>query len=125
MTTEASKAWMSRYFEAMDSSKSEETVRRFVDDEDLVQHILMFESAFPGYEILSDDMIAEGSKVAVRGRFRGIHRGGFMGVEPTGSAVEFPLHLMYRLENNKIAEFSMTADTLALMQQIGAVPVPA
>jgi len=125
MSSAATKAWMSRYIEALEKSRSEETIRRFVENEDLVQHILMFESAFPGYEILTDDVIAEGDKLAIRGRFRGTHRGEFMGIGPTGSAVEMPLQLMYRIADDKVVEFWMTADTLALMQQIGVAPVPA
>ena len=54
----------------------------------------------------------------------GTHRGELMGVPPTGKAVSVPAILIYRIANGKIAEFWMNADTLGLLQQLGAVPVP-
>lgn len=130
MPAAENKKWMERYIEALtrernEGSLTEEFLTRFIDDQDLVEHILMFEAAFPGYDIAVEDMIAESDKVAVRGTFRGTHRGELMGVAPTGRAVELPLQLMYQINNDKIVKFWMSADILSLMQQLGAVPVPA
>ena len=36
-----------------------------------------------------------------------------------------PVMLMYRIQDGKIAQFWMSADSLSLLQQLGAVPVPA
>jgi predicted ester cyclase len=43
------------------------------------------EAAFPNYEIVAEDMLAEGDKVVLRGKFHGLHRGPFAGIEATGN----------------------------------------
>ena len=43
----------------------------------------------------------------------------------TSREVNLPVMLMYRIANGKIAQFWMSADSLSLLQQLGAVPVPA
>lgn len=91
-------------------------------DPDLKYHIQFFEAAFPRYELIADDMIAEGDKVAVRATFRGTHRGEFFGIDPTGKTVSIPVMLIYRIADGKIVEHWMNADQLSLMQQLGAIP---
>jgi predicted ester cyclase len=44
---------------------------------------------------------------------------------PSGTAVTMPFIIIYRIANSKIAEHWMVADQLGLMQQLGALPVPA
>jgi predicted ester cyclase len=46
-------------------------------------------SAFPGYESVIEDEIAEGYEVVVRYKSRGTPRGIFPGVSPTGRQVSF------------------------------------
>jgi predicted ester cyclase len=93
-----------------------------VSDEKLKQHIKLFESAFPRYKLIIEDMIAEGDKVAVRATFQGIHRGEFMGIQPTSKEVTISGMLIYRITNGKIVEFWMSFDNLGLMEQLGVVP---
>ena len=90
-----------------------------MSDEKLKQHIKLFESAFPRYKLIIEDMIAEGDKVAVRATFQGIHRGEFMGIQPTSKEVTIPGMLIYRIANGKIVEHWMNFDTMGLMQQLG------
>ena len=125
MTTEANKTFIRRYFEALGKEKSAKTVAAYVADESLKQHITFFEAAFPGYQLSVDDMVAEADKVAVRSTFTGTHRGELMGVPPTGKQVSIGLLLIYRIADGKIVEHWMQADTLGILQQIGAMPVPA
>jgi predicted ester cyclase len=125
MTTEENKTFIRRYFEALGKEKSAQTVAAFVTDESLKQHIVFFEAAFPGYQLSVDDLVAEGDKVAVRSTFTGTHRGELMGVAPTGKPVSIGLLLIYRIAGGKIVEHWMQADTLGILQQIGAMPAPA
>jgi predicted ester cyclase len=60
--------------------------------------------------------------VAVRTTFKGVHKGEFFGVAPTGKDVTMPITLIYRIAGGKIAEHWMNADLLGLMQQLGAAP---
>jgi predicted ester cyclase len=74
---------------------------------------------------MSDDVIAEGDKVAVRATFRGTHTGDFMGIAPTQRQVTQPLIIIYRVDGDKIVEHWLSIDMLSFMQQLGVVPEPA
>ena len=69
-------------------------------------------------------MVAEGDLVSVRGTARCVHRGPFQGVPPTGKEVTFGLFITYRVAGGKIVEHWMLTDNLAMMQQLGMMPVP-
>ena len=126
MSSETSRQFIERYVNALNgSSKSPELVEEYVSDETLKAHITAFAVAFPGYDIEVHDILADGDRVAVRGTFRGVHRGEFQGIAPTGRAVSVPLMLIYRIADGRIAEHWMSADSLSLLQQLGAAPVPA
>ncbi|RYY10835.1 MAG: hypothetical protein EOO04_36255 [Chitinophagaceae bacterium] len=89
------------------------------DDEVLIEHIAFFDSAFPCYEIFADEMTAEGNRVVVRARFKGIHEGELNGILPTGRKVDFPFVISYELENGKIVHHWLIADQMSLMEQLG------
>ena len=123
MSTEDNKTFIRRYFEAI-SGKDKPTavVNRYVTDEELKHHIAFNEAAFPNYELIAEDMIAEGDKVVVRSTFRGTHKGDLMGIAPTGKQVTMPLILIYRIADDKIVEHWMQTDALGMMQQLGVIP---
>ncbi len=121
-TSAANKAFILRYFEALNKDKSAATVDQFMTDEVLKQHIAMFETAFPGYQLKADEMIAEGNLVFVRTTFTGTHSGDLMGIAPTGKPVTISIALTYRIKNGKIVDHWMLADQLTMMQQIGVIP---
>jgi steroid delta-isomerase-like uncharacterized protein len=56
---------------------------------------------------------------------RGTHNGELMGVAPTGASIEVDAISIFRIEDGKIAEEWTVWDALGLLQQVGAVPVPA
>jgi predicted ester cyclase len=116
------KALIQRYFEALSGKdKPAEIVNIYVADEELKQHIEMFEAAFPRYQLIAEDMVAEDDKVAVRVTFKGFHKGDLMGITPTGKETTISLMLFYRIANGRITEHWMNADQLGLMQQLGVV----
>ena len=122
MLTEENKALVRRYFEAVSGKdKPATSLEEFVDDEELKQHIAFFEAAFPRYEMIADDMIAEGDRVAVRARFRGTHKGDLMGIGPTGKQASLPFIIIYRVTNGKIMEHWMSVDQLDLLKQLGVI----
>lgn len=43
---------------------------------------MFFESYFPCYLVIADDMIAEVDKVSVLARFQGVHAGELQGIPP-------------------------------------------
>lgn len=79
-------------------------------------------SAFPDlhHDIL--DIVAEGDKVAVRYNIIGTHKGELQGIPPTGKEVSFGAMDFITLMDGKVAEEWEIADTMGLMQQIGAIP---
>jgi len=125
MSAEQIRDYIHRYFEAMSGKdKTPELVERWVTDEGLKQHIAIFEAGFPRYWLKAEDMIVEGTKVAVRATFGGTHQGDLMGIAPTGKEVSGDGILIYRIENAKIVEFWSGFDQLTILQQLGVVPPP-
>jgi steroid delta-isomerase-like uncharacterized protein len=84
-----------------------------------------FLAAFPDMQVTLEDLVAEGDRVAARTSFRGTHRGEFMGIPATGKQVAFTGNDIYRIVDGRIAEEWAQFDALGLMQQLGAVPLPA
>ena len=78
-------------------------------------------SAFPDLTMISEDMIAEGDRVFVRGMMKGTHQGEFMDIPGTGNYIEVPFGDFFRLEDGKIAEHWGVTDTGEMMQQLGAM----
>jgi predicted ester cyclase len=68
--------------------------------------------------------VAAEDKVAARIRFRGTHRGEFMGIPATGREVTFASMEMNRVVGGKVAEHWVLIDMLGLLQQLGAAPAP-
>jgi predicted ester cyclase len=125
MSTESNKAYVIRYLEALSGKdKPREVQDEYIaeTDEELKDHIIFFEASFPRYEVLADDMIAEGDKVSVLARFRGVHNGELMGIAPTSKTVDVPFAITYRLAGGKIAQHWMSFDRMALMEQLGVAP---
>ena len=125
MTTESNKAFIREYLEALRKDKDPETLDRYIAEEDLKQHVAMYDASLPGYWIEVEDVMAEGDKVSVRGMVRGVHNGQLMDIGPTGREVAITLFITYRIANGKIVEHWMLADMLSLLQQVGALPSPA
>ena len=116
------KEFIRKYGEAINGKpKPEKVLDEYIADPDLKAHIRFFESAFPEYELIFDEVIVEGNKAAVSGTVRGVHKGELMGIPATGKEIAVSLMLIYYVENNKIVKHFMVADNFALMQQLGVV----
>lgn len=66
------------------------------------------------------DMVAEGDKVAIRGKTTMVHRGEFKGIPPTGKHIELHWLDIMRIEDGKNAEEWLSMDLMGLMQQLEA-----
>ncbi len=124
---EANKALITEYLEAISGKEKPLSLQQQYiaeSDQELMDHIAMFEEAFPLYELIVEEMLAEGDKVFVHVTFRGTHEGEFAGIPATNAEVEIPIALVYRIEDNMIAEHWMLADVMTMMQQLGAIPTP-
>jgi steroid delta-isomerase-like uncharacterized protein len=119
MSAENNTAIIRRYLEDFRTDRSPAMLDTYIVEDELKQHIAMYDSVLPGYYLEPEDMIAEGDRVVVRATVHGVHKGPFMGTPPTGKAVAFPLIIIYRLADGKIIEHWMLTDMLAFMEQIG------
>jgi predicted ester cyclase len=117
------KEFINRYFKALSGvSKTKQLLEKYIADEELMQHIDFFETVFPGYELVADEMTAEDNRVVVKARFKGVQQGELNGILPTHRSVEFVFAIGYEIANEKIVHHWLIADQMSLMQQLGAVP---
>ena len=79
-------------------------------------------SAFPDVRIRLDDVLERGDEVAARFTFTATHRGEFMGVPATGRPVEATGITILKFRDGLCVERWSEMNTLALLQQIGAIP---
>jgi predicted ester cyclase len=92
-----------------------------VSHDELLRRTETLQSAFPDLTVEPLALLAHGSLVAAHFCARGTHLGLFMGVPPTGRGCELRCTGIYRVEDERIAEAWVTWDSLALMEQLGAV----
>jgi steroid delta-isomerase-like uncharacterized protein len=83
-----------------------------------------FLAAFPDIRHEVQDQLAEGDGVATRIVVSGRNQGEFMGMPATGKAIRVGAINLIRLNDAKIAEHWINADSLGMMQQLGAIPSP-
>ena len=80
-------------------------------------------TAFPDLSVKSSEpALADGDFEAVRTVLTGTHQGELMGVAATGRTVEFESIDIIRVEDGKVAEHWGIADSMGIMQQLGALP---
>ena len=79
-------------------------------------------NAFPDLHHEIVDIIAEGDKVAVRLNVTGTHKGEFQGILPTGKKLSLDEMGFITIVSGKITQGWISADTMRLMQQLGALP---
>jgi predicted ester cyclase len=84
-----------------------------------------FVAAFPGAQVRIADLVESGDRLAARLEFQLSHQGEFMGVPATGKDAYFAMTTILTMCDGKCVERWTTADMLALLIQLGAVPEPA
>lgn len=72
-------------------------------------------SAFPDFQLTTDDLFGEEDKVAWRWTLRGLHG-------PTGRPVTVSGIIIFRLDGGRIAEYWGHYDRLGMMRQQGLLP---
>jgi steroid delta-isomerase-like uncharacterized protein len=87
--------------------------------------IAVYQDALEGYWDVQEILSAGQDRVVVRWTGRGTHTGELMGVPATGASIACDALTIFRIADGKIAEEWTVWDALGLLQQVGAVPVPA
>jgi predicted ester cyclase len=120
------KEFIMEYINAVSGSlKTRELLEKYNTDPGLVDNILFMDSVFPKYEVLVDEILAEGDRIMVRARLKGRHDGEFLGIPATHREVVAPYVVGYEVHNNKITHSWLIADLLKLVEQLGIKGVPA
>lgn len=80
-----------------------------------------FFRSFPDLAMRTDEPLIDGNRVVLIARFSGTDHGGFMGMHPTGRAVDFPCVLLFELESGLIVRERRIYDFTGLAVQVGAI----
>jgi steroid delta-isomerase-like uncharacterized protein len=80
-----------------------------------------FRGAFPDIQIVVEDTVSEGDKVAARCSVRGSHRSDSLGFAATDKPVEFDGICIVRVRDGQIVEAWNNFDFMAMFVQIDAV----
>ena len=81
----------------------------------------IFRGAFPDVEVVVEDTIAEGDKVAARCSVRAKHSGDHLGVAASNAPVSFTGISIVRIKDGKIVEAWNNFDFMKMNRQIGAI----
>ena len=120
------KEFIINYYNALSGvAKTRGLMEKYIADEALISHGEIFEAAFPNYEVVADEITAEGNRVIVKARTKGTHLGELGGIPATYKTVDFPFVICYEIENNMIISHWMLADKISLMEQLGVIPAAA
>lgn len=108
-----------QYFKSLNGQpKTDTLLEKYISDPGLKEHIRLCEAAFPAYEIVPNQIVAEGDMIAARCTFRGVHKGEFAGVQPTGKSVSGDLMIFYRVDEGRIAEHWIQMDMSGLVEEL-------
>ena len=136
-TLEANKALMRRWFEEVWNNGRADAVTEMMS-EDCVNHGLsgdadnplrgatgflpfhtQLREAFPHIEVVVEDVIAEGDKVAARCSVRGKHEGDGLGFKATKAIVDFDGIVIGRVESGMFVETWNSFDFATMYKQLG------
>jgi steroid delta-isomerase-like uncharacterized protein len=78
-------------------------------------------SAYPDLNVVVEDTIVEGEKVAARCRVTGVHQGEGLGISATNQPVEFTGMVMMTVRDGKIVEAWNEFNFMEMYQQVGAL----
>jgi steroid delta-isomerase-like uncharacterized protein len=139
MSTEANKAIVRRFAEEILNEKKLDRADEIVA-QDYIDHGAMprqapglegfkwkgamWVAAVPDLRVRTEDMFAEGDRVAVRWTAEGTHRGTLLGIPPSGRRFHFGGMSIFRVAEGKVAEQWEEWDKLDLMQQLGVISTP-
>jgi predicted ester cyclase len=84
--------------------------------------IVALRAAFPDLHYTSDEIVAEGDRVAVRWTWRGTFTNTFRRYAPTGKAMTSTGLAIFQLTDGKVVRTSLETDRLGFLVAIGAIP---
>ena len=79
-------------------------------------------TGFPDFHVTTEDLIAEGDKVAVRWIITATHQGEFAGIPATDIEATWTGMTIWRFADGKLVEGWWSKDVLGLLIQLGVIP---
>ena len=138
MTTDQNKLVVRRYIEEIVSTGNVDRISEFISPdyvevyrgtrhpiglEGARKHVLGVRQTYPDLHLTIDRQVAEGDWVVTQVTARGTHRGTWLGMKPTGKAVEITAVNVDRVVGGHIVEHGGAANSLEALLDIGAVRV--
>jgi steroid delta-isomerase-like uncharacterized protein len=141
--SEHNKAFIRRWFEEVWNKGREEAIDEMFGEEGVANGLVdesgqplrgpagfkpffrKFREAFPNVEVVVEDVVAEGDRVAARCSVRGHHRGDALGFAATEQPVEFTGMTIVRISQGKIVEAWNSFDFMTMYQQLGVLRLDA
>ena len=88
------------------------------------QLITSLRAAFPDFQFVIEDEIAEGDKVVTRWRLQGTQHGQFLGNPPSHKQFDVTGMDIFQITAGRIARVWVNMDLLGQAQQLGWIPSP-
>ncbi len=138
MPTQANKQLVRQYYEDVVSSGRIDRIADFISPdyaevhentrhplglEGARQHVLGVRRTYPDLQLTVTRQIAEGDWVVTQVVMRGTHQGEWLGITPTGKAVEITAVNIDRVVDGRIVEHGGAANLLDPLLRIGAIQV--
>ena len=136
--SEENKALVRRWFEEVWNRGREDAIDEMFDVEGIARGLAgeggelrgaegykpffrQFRDAFPDIEVVVEDMVAEGDKVAARCSVRASHQSDTLGFAATQQPVAFEGIALVRIRDAKIVEAWNHFDFMGMYRQLGAL----
>jgi len=123
------KIWNERRLDLFDKYIAEEVVLHSplgdLDREAMKNTAAMLQKSMPDVTVSIEDVIAEGDRVVLRQVISATHQGEFLGIPASGNQVTVMAFYIFRVDGSKVVEIWGMSDNLGMMQQMGAIPMPA
>jgi steroid delta-isomerase-like uncharacterized protein len=78
-------------------------------------------AAFPDFALASDELLIDGTRVAIAGIVMGTDTGGFMGLQATHKPVSLPVVFLCQMADHRIVHERRIYDFTGLLVQLGVL----
>jgi predicted ester cyclase len=85
-----------------------------------IDYLRAIHQALGNYTCIIDDLVCTADRAAARMTFKGIHRGRFFEMPPTGKEITWTGAAFFRTAGDKISELWVLGDIDSVKQQLGA-----
>ncbi len=85
-----------------------------------IDYMRSIHAALANYTCIIDDLVTTQDRAAARLTFKGIHRGRFFEVDPTGREITWAGSAFFKTDGHRIVELWVVGDVDSVKRQLGA-----